>query len=74
MLQIHSQSEKVDEKLYMFMKKSHHLLTIHLLTGGHTDLTVYVHPVSIQITPVQKEFVIFFTIHHLSKNEGNIFM
>lgn len=29
------------------MGKGHHLLTIHLLAVGHSDLTVYVHPVSI---------------------------
>lgn len=45
MFQIHSRSEKVDEKLYMLMKKNHQLLL--LLFVGHTDLTVYVHPVPI---------------------------
>lgn len=47
MLHIHSQSEKVDEKLYMLMKKNHQLLAFHFLAVGHTALTVYVHPMPI---------------------------
>lgn len=44
---IHSQNEKVDMILFMLMKKKCHLLTIHLLAVGCTDLTVYVRPLSI---------------------------
>jgi len=71
MLQIQSQSEKVDEKLCML--KNHHSLTIHLLAVGRTDLTVYVHPVSIHhrhCTPVRKDLVLFIAVHHLSRKEG----
>lgn len=68
---IHSQNEKVDMILFMLMKKKCHLLTIHLLAVGCTDLTVYVRPLSIHHGLLQYRKTVI-TIHHLSRSKGTI--